>query len=85
MGNTGCAHYPGGLAPVLRLNPDAIITGEVDEYPMRAALDMGISMIHVGHARSLTPGLERLAARLRGQFPDLCVVFYENPRPWTAV
>mgnify|MGYP005832015559 FL=1 len=84
-GNVGCAHYPGGLEPVLRLNPDAIVTGEVDEYPMRAAIDMGIPVIHVGHARSLTPGLRRFAALLREQFPGLRVEFYENPRPWAAL
>lgn len=84
-GDAGSAHNPGGLAGALRLRPDVLIAGQTDDYPMRAALDMGLPIIEVGHARSLTPGLQRLAAMLAGQFPGLRVEFYENPRPWQAV
>jgi putative NIF3 family GTP cyclohydrolase 1 type 2 len=84
-GNTGCAHNPHGLEPLLHLHPDVLITGETDEYPLRAALDAGIAVIEVGHARSVAPGLRRFAAMLRGQFPGLRVEFYENPRPWVLV
>jgi putative NIF3 family GTP cyclohydrolase 1 type 2 len=84
-GNTGCAHNPEGLEPILRLHPDVLITGETDEYPMRAALDAGIPVIEAGHARSVAPGLRRFAAMLGGQFPGLRVEFYENPRPWALL
>jgi putative NIF3 family GTP cyclohydrolase 1 type 2 len=84
-GNVGSAHNPDGLEPVLALKPDLLIAGDVDEYSMRAALDAGVPIVLVGHARSLTPGLKRLVAMLRGQFPGLRVVYYENPCPWVPL
>jgi putative NIF3 family GTP cyclohydrolase 1 type 2 len=84
-GNRGSAHNPNGLEPLLSLEPDLLIAGDADEYPMRASIDAGVPMVLIGHARSLAPGLRRFAAMLRGQFPGLRVEQFENPRPWVVL
>ena len=84
-GNRGSAHNPEGLEPLLALQPDLLIAGDADEYPMRASIDAGVPMVLIGHARSLAPGLKRFAAMVRGQFPGLRVEQSENPRPWVSL
>lgn len=84
-GNRCAAHNPDGLLPILELRPDVLIVGETDEYPMRAALDLDVPLIEIGHERSLAPGLQRFTQMLANQFPGLRVAYYENQRPWTLV
>jgi len=84
-GNLACAHNPDGLLPLLERGADVILAGELDEYPMRGATDLGIPVIELGHAASLAPGLRHLADLLRSLFPGLCVEYFEPVRPWQAV
>lgn len=84
-GSSGCGHRVAGLLPLLERGVDVLIAGELDEYPLRAALDMGVPAILLGQAASLAPGFRRLAAALRGCFGDVLVEAHVPASLWQAV
>lgn len=84
-GSTGCGHNPAGLLPLLEAGVDLVIAGELDEYPMRAILDMDAAVIEVGQTASLAPGFRRLARLLCERFTGVPVHVYDMPKPWQPV
>lgn len=84
-GGLGLSLNTSFLQNLLTYNPHVLIAGETDDYGMRFVLDSGVSIIETSHATSENPGLERFARDLKHQFPDLRVLFYANPVPWTTV
>jgi len=84
-GGLGLSLNTSFMQSLLAHDPDAFIAGETDDYGMRFAIDAGVPMIETSHATSENPGLEHFARDLKQQFPDLKVLFYANPAPWTTV
>jgi putative NIF3 family GTP cyclohydrolase 1 type 2 len=65
--------------------PDALIAGETDDYTMRAAADLGVSLIETSHAESENPGLRHFASMLQSEFAGVPVQFIECQRPWKTM
>jgi putative NIF3 family GTP cyclohydrolase 1 type 2 len=84
-GGLGLSLNTSFMQSLLEHDPDVFIAGETDDYGMRFAIDAGVPMIETSHATSENPGLEHFARDLKQQFPDLKVLFYANPPPWTTV
>ena len=56
-----------------------LIAGESDNYGFRFAVDAGLDMIETSHGVSENPGLRHFGRVLQSKFPEVSVVFYENP------
>ncbi|HOK88413.1 MAG TPA: Nif3-like dinuclear metal center hexameric protein [Candidatus Hydrogenedentes bacterium] len=72
-----------GGSLVQRIPPgiDAYLTGEVSYHQALDAVTMGRIVIEAGHHETEFPGVRRLAEHLRGDFPDLPVVLFEEDPP----
>ena len=68
-----------------KYHPEVIITGELDEYAMRYAIDTGIDVIETSHSASENPGLRKFAQYLREKLPHLKIIFYRCPLPYNYV
>lgn len=82
---TGCGglgqlfNYPEELAA---LGAEVAIMGEVIDYTIRHALELGLALIETSHIGSENYGLENLADLLQHQFPNLRVMFLDSGTPW---
>jgi len=59
--------------------------GEMLDYTMRHALELGLALIETSHIGSENFGLRNLAKVLRGRFPDLGITFIDSRTPWAWV
>jgi len=84
-GGLGLSLNTSFMQSLLAHDPDVFIAGEADDYGMRFAIDADVPLIETSHATSENPGLEHFARDLKQQFPELKVLFYANPPPWTTV
>jgi len=63
---------------------DVMIAGETDNYGFRFCTELGIDVIETSHEISENIGLERFAAALKKQFPQIDVRFIEEQCIWRA-
>jgi len=66
---------------LLSQGAEAVITGEIDEYAMFWAEESGVDIIAAGHAAIENPGLRRFCMRLKSDYPQVPVYFYECRTP----
>lgn len=79
-GGLGISRNVRYMEQLAELGCDLFIAGETENYAMRFARDSGIDMIETGHELSENPGLRHFADMLAASFPQLEVIFYENPQ-----
>jgi putative NIF3 family GTP cyclohydrolase 1 type 2 len=82
-GGLGISRNVRYMEQLAELGCDLFIAGETENYAMRFARDSGIDMIETGHELSENPGLKHFADMLSGSFPQLEVIFYENPQAFS--
>ncbi len=84
-GGLGLTVNIGFIESLLSHRPDVLIAGESDEYAMRYVEDAGVALIETAHSVSENFGLRNFCQRLREEFPDLKVVFFDLGAPWRNV
>jgi putative NIF3 family GTP cyclohydrolase 1 type 2 len=72
-------NYPEELAA---MGAEVVVMGEVIDYTIRHALELGLALIETSHVGSENYGLKNLADLLQRQFPDLRVIFFDSGTPW---
>ena len=81
-GGLGLSINAGFIDKILNYGVDTVIAGEMDEYPMRACLDMNIGVVEVGHEVSEDIGLKNFTKVLQEKIPVIPAKFISNTYPW---
>jgi putative NIF3 family GTP cyclohydrolase 1 type 2 len=79
-GGLGISRNIGYMEQLVRSGCDLLIAGETENYAMRYAADSGVDMIETGHELSENPGLLHFSERFAHDYPQLDILFYENPQ-----
>jgi len=82
----------GGLGQILvfpeelyHLGAEAAVFGEMLDYTMRCAIELGMPVIETSHVLSENFGVVGMVEFLRGRLPGIKVVFLDPGLPWEAV
>jgi dinuclear metal center YbgI/SA1388 family protein len=62
-------------------NLDAYLTGEISEYNWHDAIEAGIHYFAGGHHATERPGIKALMAKVKTDFPELEVNFFDSDNP----
>jgi dinuclear metal center YbgI/SA1388 family protein len=60
---------------------DAFLTGEISEYNWHDAIEAGVHYFAGGHHATERPGIIALMEKVRRDFPDLAVEFFDSKNP----
>jgi putative NIF3 family GTP cyclohydrolase 1 type 2 len=71
------------VAQYRNLGCDTVIVGDMIHACAKMAAECGMAVLDGFHHATEQPGLRRLADRIRAQFPELPVRFFEEPVPWS--
>lgn len=63
----------------------ALVTGDVSHHQARRAVDLGLSIIDPGHARTERPGVTGLHDLIAGLVPETVDLTGIDPSPWEGV
>jgi len=67
---------------MLRFGIDTALAGELDEYSMRAFVDLEVGAVEMGHEAGEEIGLRHFAALLQERLPDIPVEYAANLEAW---
>lgn len=62
----------------------ALVTGDVSHHRARAAADLGLAVVDVGHAATEGPGVARLYAAVAAIVPDATEMITADSDPWRS-
>ena len=85
LGPGGYGQGWGAVAQYADLGCDTVLVGDMIHAAAKMGLECGMAVLDGFHHATEQPGLRALAAKLREQFPDLLVKFFEEPVPWEVV
>jgi dinuclear metal center YbgI/SA1388 family protein len=60
---------------------DAYLTGEISEYNWHDSIEAGIHYFAGGHHATERPGIKSLMQKVKADFPDLEVLFFDSENP----
>jgi putative NIF3 family GTP cyclohydrolase 1 type 2 len=75
----------GKVAQYGNLGCDTVLVGDMIHACAKMATECGMAVLDAFHHSTEQPGLRRLADRIRAQFPELPVRFFEEPTPWSIL
>jgi len=84
-GGLGLSINAGYVSECMQLGAEILVAGEVDDYTMRAAVDVGVPIIETSHAESENIGLAHFVELLQDAFPGTPACFLECRRPWQTM
>lgn len=85
LGGLGLSTNAGFINAILTYDIDTAIAGEVDEYTMRALIDMNVGLVEAGHEISEEPGLRKFTMALSEKVNPIPVEYCPNSIPWVLL
>lgn len=64
---------------------EVVIFGEMLDYTIRYAVELGLAVIEAGHIATENPGIRNFVIALREACPELDVHFLDSGQPWQCV
>jgi dinuclear metal center YbgI/SA1388 family protein len=68
-------------AEAMKEGLDAYLTGEISEYNWHDSIEAGIHFFAGGHHATERPGIISLMTKIKNDFPDLEVAFFDSENP----
>ncbi len=84
-GGVGLSINAGFINNILNYKVDTVISGESDEYTMRALIDINVGLVEIGHETSEEPGLRNFANAVREKMKTVPVQYISNNPPYKVL